>query len=255
MADDRYGRNFTILFDVNVKRQIVWTKECRGYTCLSNPSELETKSAVEVKSPMKLLDNLLQIMIPHFHGSPLSVNLSEMVEKRKLSDTRTEIIVSAHPYTENEIPELISRMCDHHVYWNISPEDANEIIDSLDFLKYVICVESDPESGACLVVFKELPIYYSYSTGTCSTQPRTDFRNAYQLFNESRTVFMTPAQYDRFMSDEMKSRVEFRSVLPNGLIEVVFRQDAIKTVVPQIKHLVEIENLELQLKELKRQSK
>ena len=132
-------------------------------------------------------------------------------------------------------------------------EDVYKIIDSLDFLKYVICVESDPESGACLVVFKELPIYYSYSTGTCSTQPRTDFRNAYQLFNESRTVFITPAQYDRFMSDEMKSRVEFRSVLPNGLIEVVFRQDAIKTVVPQIKHLVEIENLELQLKKLKRQ--
>lgn len=194
MADDIYGRNFTIWIDVNCKRQIVWTKECTGYTCLSNPSDLETKSAVEVKSPIILLDYLLQMMIPHFHGSPLSKNLSTMVKKKKLSDTLTEIIVSAHPYTGNDIPEVIRRLCDSNIYQNISLSDVYKIIDSLNFLRYVICVESDPESGACLVVFKELPIYYLYSTGTCSTQPRTDFRNAYQLFNESRTVFMTPAQ-------------------------------------------------------------
>jgi hypothetical protein len=229
MEYDRYGRKFSIWFDVNGKGQIVWTKECRGYTCLSNPSDLETKEAVEVKASMKLLDILLKSMIPYFHGSPLSNNLSTMVKKKKLSNTLTEIIVSAHPYTGNDIPEVISILCDRNIYPNISLSDVYKIIDSLDFLSYVICVESDPESGACLVVFKELPISYSYSTDTCSTQPRTDFRKAYQRFNESRTVFMTPAQYDRFMSDEMKSRVEFRSVLPDR-IEVVFREDAIKKV-------------------------
>ena len=255
MEDDRYGRNFTIRIDVNGKGQIVWTKECRGYTCLSNPHELKTKLAVEVKSPIILLNNLLQIMIPHFHGSPLSVNLSEMVEKRKLSDTRTEIIVSAHPYTGNDIPELISRMCDHHIYQNISPEDANKIISRLGLSQFVFCVQGDPESGACLVVLKEVEPFYSYSDNDWLPQPREIFRKAYEEFNKSRTVVMTPAQRDTLLSEEMESNVQFTSVLSDGRIEVVFRQEAIQTVVPEIKKQVEIDNLRRRLEELTSSSK
>jgi hypothetical protein len=62
---------------------------------------------------------------------------------------------------------------------------------------------------------------------------------------------MTRAQRDTLLSEEMKSSVEFSSVLPDGQIEVVFRREAIQTVVPEIKKLVEIDNLESRLKQLK----
>lgn len=231
MANNKYNRKFSLYIrGIGGKEQLVWQRECADYICLSDPSDVEMKKAMVVKAPMKLLDIFLKSMILRFHGSPLSANLSTMVEQRKISDTQTTIIVNAHPYTGNDIPEVIRRLCDSNIYPNISLGDVYKIIDSLDFSRYVICVESDPESGTCLVVFKELPISYSYSTDTCSSQPRTDFRNAYKRFNDSRIFVMTQSQYDRFMSDEMKSRVEFRSDLPDGRIEVVFRQDAIKKV-------------------------
>jgi hypothetical protein len=51
----------------------------------------------------------------------------------------------------------------------------------------------------------------------------------------------------------MKPSVEFSSVLPDGQIEVVFRRDAIRTVVPEIKKQVEIDNLRRRLEELQSQ--
>ena len=66
---------------------------------------------------------------------------------------------------------------------------------------------------------------------------------------------MTPAQRDTLLSDEKKTSVEFTSILPDGQIQIVFRQKASQTVVPEIKRLVEIENLEMKLKELKTPSK
>jgi hypothetical protein len=48
----------------------------------------------------------------------------------------------------------------------------------------------------------------------------------------------------------MKPSVEFSSALPDGQIEVVFRREAIQTVVPEIKRLVEIDNLRRRLEEL-----
>lgn len=61
---------------------------------------------------------------------------------------------------------------------------------------------------------------------------------------------MTPAQRDTLLSDEMKSSVEFTSELPDGQIEVIFRREAIQTVVREIKKLVEIDNLRRRLEEL-----
>lgn len=255
MADPRYGKSFYMRIKLEKKGQEIWRKECTGYTILSKPHELEIKEVVKVKSSINLLNFLLEMMILYFDNSKLMENLSTMVQIRKISNIVSEIIVSAHPYTGNEIPELISRMCDYHIYQNISPEDANKIISRLGLSQFVFCVQYDRESGACLVVFTEVEPFYSYSDNAWSIQPREKFRKAYEEFNKSRTVVMTPAQRDTLLSEEMKPSVEFTSVLPDGQIEVVFRQEAIQTVVPEIKKQVEIDNLRRRLKELTSSSK
>ena len=250
MADPRYGKCFYMRIKLEKNEQEIWRKECAGYTILYKPHELEMKEAVKVESPTKLLNFLLEKMILYFDNSKLMENLSTMVKTRKISNIVSEIIVSAHPYTGNEIPVLISRMCDYHIYQNISPEDANKIISRLGLSQFVFCVQGDPESGACLVVFTEVEPFYSHSDNTWLPQPREKFRKAYEEFNKSRTVVMTPAQRDALLSEEMKPNVEFMSVLPDGQIEVVFRRDAIPTVVPEIKRLVEIGNIRRRLEEL-----
>jgi hypothetical protein len=180
---------------------------------------------------------------------------SSVVQKIQRSNRTIDIIVSANSYTDDDIPKLISRMCDLHIYWNISPEDANEIITRLGLSQYVYCVQGDPASGACLVVLQELGLSYYQRTHLNQQEPRTQFRNGYLEFNQSRTVVMTPAQRDTLLSEEMKPSVEFSSVLPDGQIEVVFRREAIRTVVPEIKKQVEIDNLRRRLEELTSSSK
>ena len=164
-----------------------------------------------------------------------------------------EIDVCASSYIVDDISNLIRRMCNQHIYWNISPEDANEIIIRLGLSQYVFCVQGDPESGACLVVLQDLKLSCYELTHEKQKEPRTTFRNGYREFNQSRTVVMTPAQRDTLLSEEMRPRIEFSSVLPDGQIEVVFRKKAIPTVVPEIKRLVEIDNLRRRLEELKSQ--
>jgi hypothetical protein len=255
MADPRYGKSFYMRIELEKKGQEIWRKECTGYTILSNHHEFEMKAAVEVKSSINLLNFLLEMMILYFDNSKLMENLSTMVQTRKISNIVSEIIVSAHPYTGKEIPVLIQKMCDYHVYPNISPEDAHAIITCSNLSRYVFCVQYDRESGACLVVLKEVEPFYSYSDNDWLPQPREIFRKAYDDFNQHRTVVMTPAQCDILLSEEMKPNVEFTYVLSDGRIEFIFRQDADPTVVPKIKRLVEIDNLKLKLKELKSSSK
>jgi hypothetical protein len=224
------------------KTQTVWKMKCKD--CLACHDKLESKNPITVECTRSLLNYLLHMM-----------ELSSSVQIKHRSGRMFEIIVNAKVYTFDNIPKLISRMCGRHIYWNISPEDANEIITRLGLSQYVFCVQGDPESGACLVVLQDLNLEY-YDTHVLSKkEPRTTFREAYEEFNQSRTVVMTPAQRDTLLSEEMKPSVEFSSVLPDGQIEVVFRQKAIQTVVPEIKRLVEIENLEQKLKELKMKSK
>jgi hypothetical protein len=225
------------------KNQPVLEMTCEN--CLAHHDHSETKKPIPVECTSPLLDCLLQML-----------NLSSsVVQKRILSIREIRITVSANSYTFDNIPELISKMCKYHIYWNISPEDANEIITRLGLSQYVFCVQRDPELGACLVVLQELGWSYSELTYEKKKEPRTIFRDAYREFNQSRTVDMTPAQRDTILSDEMKSSVEFTSVLPDGQIEVVFRREAIRTVVPEIKKQVEIDNLRRRLEELTSSSK
>lgn len=236
------GNYYTKYFGIDMtssdgKTQTVWEMRCEN--CLARHDHSERKNPITVECTSLLLNCLLQMM-----------NLSSSVQKTHRSGKMFEIIVSANSYTYDNIPNLIRRMCGYHIYWNISPEDANEIITRLDLSQYVFCVQGDPESGACLVVLQELGLTYYSQTVQKNKEPRTIFREAYQAFNDSRKVFITRAQHDTLLSEEMKPSVEFSSVLPDGKIEVVFRREAIRTVVPEIKRLVEIENLELQLKKL-----
>jgi hypothetical protein len=247
MASDR-GSDYikyseVVMTNRDGKRQTVWKMTCEN--CLSRHDHSERKDPITVDCTSPLLDCLLQMM-----------NLSSrVVEKRILSNRTIRITVSANHYTFDDIPNLIHRMCAHHIYWNISPEDANEIITRLGLSQYVFCVQGDPASGACLVVLQELKLSYYELTYEKKKEPRTKFRDAYLEFNQSRTVVMTPDQRDTLLSEEMKPSVEFSSVLPDGQIEVVFRRDAIRTVVPEIKKQVEIDNLRRRLEELTSSSK
>ena len=247
MAYDRgnyYDKNFEVwIKSPDGRKQTVWKMTCSG--CLERNDCRENKDPITVECTIPLLDYLLEMM-----------NLSSsVVEKRKLSDKMFKIIVSANFYTYDNIPKLIRRMCGSHIYWNISPEDAHEIITRLGLSQYVFCVQGDPASGACLVVLQELELNYYQLTTLKKKEPRTTFREEYGKFNQSRTVVMTPAQRDTLLSEEMKPSVEFSSVLPDGQIEVVFRREAILTVVPEIKKQVEIDNLRRRLEELTSSSK
>lgn len=184
------------------------------------------------------------------------MNLSSSVIEKRIQSNRTiRITVHANSYTFDDIPNLIHRMCGRHIYWNISSEDANEIITRLGLSQYVFCVQGDPASGACLVVLQELGLSYYQLTHLDQKEPRTTFREEYEKINQSRTVVMTSAQRETLLSDEKKTRVEFSSPLPNGQIEVVFRRDASQTDVQEIKKQVEINDLRKRLEELTSSSK
>ena len=231
------------MIDPSGKKHPVLEMTCQG--CLKRYDCQEMKNPITVECTGPLLDFLLH-----------SMNLSRsVVEKIILSDRTIRIIVSANHYTFENIPNLIRRMCAQHIYWSISPEDANEMITRLGLSQYVICVQGDPASGACLVVLQELKLTYYELTHENKKEPTTIFREEFNKFNDSRTVVMTPAQRDTILSEEMKPSIEFTSVLPDGQIEVVFRREAIQTVVREIKRLVEIDNLRRRLEELTSSSK
>jgi hypothetical protein len=236
-----YSKCFTIEVKSSDGKKTHEVCEIRCNTCLRKYDHSERKDLITVKCTRLLLDYLLDTM-----------NLSSsgvVVEKIKKEEKMYEIIVYANVYTFQYIPNLISRMCSDHIYWNISPDDANEIITRLRLSDYVFCVQGDRALGACLVILLNSRTYRGKEL------PKTIFRDAYREFNQSRTVVMTRAQRDKPLSEEMKSSVEFTSVLPDGQIEVVFRREAIRTVVPEIKKQVEIDNLRRRLEELTSSSK
>ena len=239
MATYTYDECFkvSIRSDDGEKTHIVWKMKCKD--CLARHDRIESKAPITVECTISLLNHLLHMM-----------ELSGSVKIKHLRGKMFEIIVNAKIYTFDNIPNVISRMCNRHIYWNISPEDANEIITRLDLSQYVYCVQGDRALGACLVVLQDFEYSVYQLTHEKKKEPRTIFREEYDKINQSRKVVMTPAQCDMLLSKEIKPRVEFMSVLPDGQIEVVFRRDAIPTVVPEIKRLVEIGNIRRRLEVL-----
>ena len=183
---------------------------------------------------MRIISGLIQ---PHYIVHIYSGYAGKTVIRIKESPCAIDIVF-------REINEIICKFLHH----NLSLSDAEIIIKSLKLSDYVYCIDTD--RADCLVVIEEFEFFPYYQK-----KPSQLFKEAVHIFNESRTVVMTPSQRDTLLSDEMKSSVEFTSVLPDGQIQLVFRREAIQTVVPEIKRLVEIENLRRRLEELTSSSK
>ena len=176
------------------------------------------------------------------------MRLTRIVEITGSRGDTTTICVKESNYLCELIMTAIKRTIAKTYYPNISKVDAQEIITRLCIKDRDVYYIDGDEFG-CLVVLHELnqdSCQYNYRR-----LPYVLFQQKYEEINQPRTVVMTPAQRDTLLSKEMKSGVEFTSVLPDGQIQLVFRQKASQTVVPEIKRLVEIENLEMKLKELK----
>jgi len=180
------------------------------------------------------------------------MRLTRIVEITGSRGDTTTIRVSESNYLCEQIMTAIKRAIAKTYYPNISKVDAQEIITRLRIEERDIYYIDGGEFG-CLVVLHELSKdsdQYNYNRLAYVL-----FQQKYEEVNKPRTVVMTPAQRDTLLSDEMKSSVEFTSVLPDGQIQLVFRQDADKTIFGKIKRLVEIDNLELTLAKLKLSSK
>jgi hypothetical protein len=202
--------------------------------------------------PPKFVTKLLEMM-----------RLTRIVEITVSRGDTTTICVKESNYLCEQIMTAIKRTIAKTYYPNISKVDAQEIITRLRIKERDIYYIDGDEFG-CLVVLHELnreSCQYDYHR-----LPYVLFKQKYEEINQSRTIFMTRIQYQKFFDDQTrKSSVEFPSVLPDPLlpvhkqpdrpIEVVFRQDADKTIFGKIKRLVEIDNLELTLAKLKSSSK
>ena len=189
----------------------------------------------EVNCPYQLLRKLLEMM-----------RFTNIVQITGSRGPKTIICVTESDYLCSQIITVIKSMISKTYYPNLSKLDADAIIAELKLSSDVYCVESD-HSG-CLVVLHQVnkdSCQYNYHR-----LPYVLFQQKYEEINQPRTVVMTPAQRDTLLSDEKKSSVEFSSVLPDGQIEVVFRRDAIRTVVPEIKNQVEIDNIRRRLEVL-----
>ena len=180
------------------------------------------------------------------------MRLTRIVEITGSRGDTTTICVKESNYLCEQIMTVIKSMIAKTYYPNISKVDAQEIITRLCIKDRDVYYIDGDEFG-CFVVLHELsPDSFQYNYRRL---PYVLFQQKYEEFNKPRTVVMTPSQRDTLLSEEMKPSVEFSSALPDGQIQLVFRRGAIQTVVPEIKRLIEIENLEIKLKELKRQSK
>jgi len=180
------------------------------------------------------------------------MRLTRIVEITGSRGDTTTICVKESNYLCEQIMTAIKRTIAKTYYPNISKLDSQEIITRLRIEDRDVYYINGDEFG-CLVVLHELnkdSCQYNYHR-----LPYVLFQQKYEEINQPRTVVMTPAQRDTLLSDEKKTSVEFTSILPDGQIQLVFRQKASQTVVPEIKRLVEIENLEMKLKELKTPSK
>jgi hypothetical protein len=176
------------------------------------------------------------------------MGLTRIVEITGSRGDTTTICVKESNYLCEQIMTAIKRTIAKTYYPNISRVDSQEIITRLSIKERDVYYIDGDEFG-CLVVLHQL------SPDSCQYDyhrlPYVLFQQMYEEINKSRTVVMTPAQRDTLLTEENKPSVEFSYALPDGKIQLVFRQKAIQTVVPKIKKLVEIDNLESRLKQLK----
>ena len=189
-----------------------------------------------VSCPPNFVRKLLEMM-----------RLARIVEITGSRGDTTTICVKESNYLCEQIMNVIKRTIAKTYYPNISKVDAQEIITRLGIEDRDVYYIDGDEFG-CLVVLHELsPDSFQYNYRRL---PYVLFQQKYEEINQSRTVFMTPAQRDTLLSDEMKSSVEFTSVLPDGQIQLVFSQKASQTLIQKINNQVEIDNIQRRLEVL-----
>jgi hypothetical protein len=227
---------------------------------MRSPADFERCFLISNVGSVNCLDHLnYQIKItenvicPHNFMRKLleMMRLTRIVEITGSRGDTTTICVKESNYLCEQIMTVIKRTIAKTYYPNISRVDAQEIITRLSIKERDVYYIDGDEFG-CLVVLHQL------SPDSCQYDyhrlPYVLFQQMYEEINKSRTVVMTPAQRDTLLTEEKKPSVEFSSVFPDGQIQLVFRQKAIQTVVPEIKRLVEIENLRRRLEELMKSS-
>jgi hypothetical protein len=223
---------------------------------MRNPADFERCFLISNVGSVNCLDHLnYKIKITENVICPCNFvrKLLEMMELTRIveitgscGDTTT-IRVTESNYLCEQIMTAIKRTIAKTYYPNISRVDSQEIITRLSIKERDVYYIDGDEFG-CLVVLHQL------SPESCQYDyhrlPYVLFQQKYEEINKPRIVIMTPTQRDTILSDEMKPSVEFSSVLPDGQIQLVFRRDAIQTVVPKIKKQVEIDNLRRRLEKL-----
>jgi hypothetical protein len=217
-----------------------------------NPEKCFTVRNVLIENCLERHDNTISKMINLDCPAGLLIKLLQMmkltgiVEIKESHGAKTTVYVTESDYICDVYISAINNMIKDSYHPNLSKSDAETIITKLDLSSFVYCVESD--NFGCLVVLKQVDIY-AYSC-RYREQAFELFQREVSSLNLPRTVVMTPAQCDTLLSREMNSSIEFRSVLPDRNIQLVFRREAIQTVVPEIKKQVEIDNLRRRLEQL-----
>jgi hypothetical protein len=214
------GRSFKIL--------------CMPYSNSYSYNE-RTKTGVVSISP-----TLLHYIINLINPKP---NLSISI----IRGPETQMILKDSDVSLDELFDGIMKLISNSVNANLSVSDANEILRRLELIDDVYLVKSD--GSECLVVFEKPNPNESCYKKEIFRRKLELFRGEVRVFNESRTVIMTPEEY-KGLSKTIKEKIEFCSTLPDNKIQVVFRREAIENVVRMIKIQVKINKYQRKLREL-----
>lgn len=151
------------------------------------------------------------------------------------------VVIETFYHMKRHIDEAIQKMIDRSFFTDLSFDDANKIILRLNLAKFLYCFEGH-ESGVCLVVLGP-----NVSTQRAYEQPWELFQKEVQKFNDSRTIYMTPEQEKRLVTDneDFRKLVEFTSSVNKTTRKVVFKNNDFKVEI--IRQMLEVEKLTEQL--------
>lgn len=157
-----------------------------------------------------------------------------------------KVVVKTFYHMKRHIDEAIHTMIDRSFFTDLSFDDANEIVSRLKFEKYLYCFEGH-ESGVCLVVLGP-----NDRARNQYEQPWYLFQQEVLKFNASRTIFMTPEQEKRLITDneDFRKFVEFTSAFDKKTCQVVFKRD--NPTIQIIRQLLLVDELEKKCSEAKK---
>ena len=157
-----------------------------------------------------------------------------------------KVVVETFYHMKRHIDEAIQTMIDRSFFTDLSFDDANKIIFRLKLEEFIYCFEGH-ESGVCFVVLgpnvrKQSPY----------EQPWYLFQQEVLKFNASRTIFMTPEQEKRLITDneDFSQFVEFTSSFDKTTRQVVLKKK--NSMFDIINQVLLVEKLEKEHSEAKR---